>query len=278
MSPEVFEPVKPVRVFDDLYYIGNQLIGIHILKTSAGLVLIEAMDKSDILEKFYIPGIKELGLENEPVLALLLTHGHFDHIGGAYAIQNYTGCKVGMSLEDAAYMVSCDENTGENRVDVPYVNMILKHDKDYMFGDHTIYVQFGPGHTPGCLNFFFDIHDHGIKHRVAMMGGYGVFGPGQYEGGKEYPYSLQYAVDNAFTFAASCVKFWEYCKATDCDIYMNPHPHLCEFFEHLEADQHRAAGDKTAFAIGLEGIREWVLDRYDVCTISASAFTDLVKK
>ena len=55
-DPTMFEPIEPVKLFDDYYFIGNKLVGIHVLKTSEGLVLFEAMDKYDVDDEFLIPG------------------------------------------------------------------------------------------------------------------------------------------------------------------------------------------------------------------------------
>ena len=70
---------EPVKLFDDLYYIGNMTVGSWVIKTSAGLVLIDSSSLADEYEQYLAPSLKKLGLENEKILCLLLTHGHFDH-------------------------------------------------------------------------------------------------------------------------------------------------------------------------------------------------------
>ena len=274
-DPHMFDLIRPIQLFDDLYYVGNRLVGVHILKTSEGLVLIEATDNLNAYDEILKPGLKELGLENEKILILLLTHAHFDHYVGAIQIQKRTGCLVGMSLEDTGYLSWADENMGPSIPrELPRITKILKDGETLAYGDHSVYVMGAPGHTPGCLNFCFTVHDHGEPHHVIMMGGYGVFGPGAYPE-KDYPYSVQWAVDQALAFASSCVKSWEYCKKNNCDVYMNPHPHLCALVEHAEQNKHRQPGDLNAFVIGREEVRKWILQRFDVCMKSAAKFTDL---
>lgn len=274
-EPDVFDLVEPIRVFDDLYYVGNRAVGIHILKTSEGLVLIEATDQLNADEEILQPGLKKLGLENEKILILLLTHGHFDHYMGASGIQNRVGCPVGMSFLDTAYLSWADENMGPDVPrELPRITRILQDGETLTYGSHSIYVMAAPGHTPGCLNFCFDVHDHGEVHHVVMMGGYGVFGPGNYPE-REYPYSTQWAVDQALTFASTCVKTWEYCKEHHCDVYMNPHPHLCKLIEHAEQNRQRGEGEPNTFVIGIEEVRKWILDRFNVCMDSVWKFTDI---
>ena len=53
-----------IQITDDYYYIGHPKEGFHILKTAAGLVLFDSMDIPDADERYLLPGLKDLGLEN----------------------------------------------------------------------------------------------------------------------------------------------------------------------------------------------------------------------
>ena len=266
---------EPVKLFDDLYYIGNMTVGSFVIKTSAGLVLIDSSDLADEYEQYLVPSLKKLGLENEKILCLLLSHGHFDHCVGAYQIQQSTGCDVALSLEDTAYMAYCHENwEPKNRFQIPQVTMLLKDGQDLVFGDHTIHVMMATGHTPGCLNFSMEVHEGEETHRVVMMGGFGVFGPGRFPGG-EYPYGVLEGQRLALAFAYSCVELWEYAKANHADVFLNPHPHLCDVWKMHEQNQSRQPGEPNAFVIGLEGVRKWIVNRYNACIESAQKFTDI---
>jgi len=264
-----------VKLFDDYFFVGHQKEGFHILKTDAGLVLFDSMDIPDADEKYLLPGLKELGLENEPVHTLFLTHGHFDHYLGADHVWRRTGCQVALSKEDAAFMVTSLDNRDKNPL-IPRITMLVKDGEEYDFTSHKVYVMEAPGHTPGCLNYSFPVHDHGEEHRVMMVGGYGLFGPGYYPGG-EYPYTPDYAVEQAGIFAGTCVKTWEYCKKHRCDVYVNPHPHLCDLLSLAEKNQTRGDGDPNALVIGVNGVRKWILDRYEACLDAIQKFTDIRK-
>ena len=278
-DPELFQPLEPVKLFDDYYFIGNKLVGFHVLKTSEGLVLFDAMDKYDVDDEFLIPGLKKLGLENEPIRMLFLTHGHFDHYMGAEKVRLRTGCDVALSREDALFLVSGPDNyLGIQDLRLPRITRLVEDGEDLTFGDHTVHVILAPGHTPGCLNYSFEVHDRGEAHRVVMVGGYGVFGPGAYPRKYDYPFSVTYAVDQALQFATSCVKTWEYCKENHCDVYLNPHPHLCDLLKLAEQNQSRKDGDPNALVIGLEGVRKWIVERFDVCLATAQKFTDIQKE
>ena len=272
-------PVEPVQLFDDYYFVGNKVVGFHILKTSQGLVLFEAMDKYDADDDFLIPGLKKLGLDQEKIVMLFLTHGHFDHYMGADKVRLRTGCQVALSEEDALFMVNGPDNyLAVEDLRVPRVTRLLKDGEDLTFGDHTVHVIFAPGHTPGCLNYSFEVHDHGEPHRIVMMGGYGVFGPGNYPGPYEYPYGVPGAVKRAFQFASSCVKTWEYAKQTGCDVFLNPHPHLCDLLQHAQQNQNRQPGQPNAFVIGQEGVRQWIVERFNACVEAGLKYTDIRDK
>ena len=162
IHPELLDPVEPVQLFDDYYFVGNKLVGFHILKTSEGLVLFYAMDDYDADDKFLIPGLKKLGLDQEKIVMLCLTHCHFDHYMGAEKVRQRTGCDIALSAEDALVMVSSPDNyLGIRNLRLPRITRLVRDGEDLTFGDHTVHAMLAPGHTPGCLNYSFEVHDHG---------------------------------------------------------------------------------------------------------------------
>lgn len=280
-DPDFFQGLmQPVslQIFDDLYLVGTHLISILILVTSEGLVLIDSTDNPKAYEEYLAPGLKQFGLEGERVLALFLTHGHFDHYLGADNIRRNTGCEIGLSEADAAYLVWSRENVGPNQEFkegfVPRITFLLRDGETYSFGDHSIYTMIGGGHTPGCMNYFFDVHEKGETHRVMVGGGFGIFGPGAYPDGA-YPYGVQWGVDQALHYASTSVRAWEHVKQTHCDVYFNPHPHLCNFDERLAAWEKRGEGDPNPFVIGEDGVRVYLADRFRAALDAVPRFTDI---
>ncbi len=273
--PDMDSRLQAVKIFDDFFYAGHETEGFHILRTSEGLVLFDAMADVNGDEEYLIPGLKELGLDQEKILMLFITHGHFDHYLGAEHVRRRTGCEVALSGEDCIFMVSSFDNRDKDPL-VPRITRVLKDGEDFVFGDHGVHVMAAPGHTPGCLNFFFPVHHGAEEHTVLLFGGYGIFGPGRYPGG-EYPLPASYAVEQALTFASACVKTWEYCREHHVDVCLNPHPHLCRLLELVKENEGRGPGEPNAVVIGLEGVRQWLADRFDACMESAEAFTDIRK-
>lgn len=160
---------------------------------------------------------------------------------------------------------------------VPRITFLVRDGETYTFGEHSILVMIGGGHTPGCLNFFFDVHENGERHRVMVGGGFGIFGPGHYADGG-YPYGVQWSVDQALNYASSSVRAWEHVKETHCDVYFNSHPHLCDFEERMTAMENRGAGDPNPFVIGEEGVRKYIADRFRAALDAAAQYTDIEKE
>lgn len=267
------DPVEPVRICDDLWYLGSESVGCYILKTSAGLVLFDATDDVHADKNILQPGLEKIGLQDEKILAILITHGHFDHYLGAEKIHQRTGCEVAMSEKDAAFMIRSVENLdneGKARGGFyPHITRLLHNNETLLFGGHDVHVLNGSGHTPGCLNFSFTVHEKRKAHRAVIMGGLAVFGPGFYPE-REYPYSRAWAVEQALCFAASCEHLWQYCERYGCDIYLNPHPLKCDLFDKAERNQDARC---NAFIDGLTGVKRYLRERFDCCMQVASKYS-----
>ncbi len=269
MKTEHNQDFIALQLLDDYYYVGHKKEGFHILRTEAGLVLFDAMEIPDADEQYLMPGLAKLGLAEEPVVEIFLTHGHFDHYLGAEHIRRRTGCRVALSQTDTLFMATSPDN--RDKADpMPHITHLVKDGEVVVFGQHTVTVMKAPGHTPGCLNYIFPVHHCGVEHKVLFFGGYGVFGPGQYPG--EYYETADHAVTQAGIFAGSCVKSWNYCKAHGVDVYINPHPHLCGLINVLDGSAMSAA---DALITGAEGVRGWLADRYEDCLRSMQKFTDI---
>ena len=90
-------------------------------------------------------------LELSPEL-ILLTHGHFDHIGGVAAVKAATGAKVVISAEDAPMLTSSRKSLAAFSFlsQTPAQADILVQDGDTVTLGNTVFTVLAtPGHTPG---------------------------------------------------------------------------------------------------------------------------------
>lgn len=78
-------------------------------------------------------------------LAILLTHGHYDHTGAVYAVHEETGAPVYMNALDAGTAVAFDSYSFVP----PEGTIFYKEGDEVKVGNLTFRVMETPGHTPG---------------------------------------------------------------------------------------------------------------------------------
>lgn len=165
------EAIAPFRIADDLYYVGDRKVCIHLIRTDEGLILIDAG---------YVPAkhllwesIIRLGFDPADVRWILLTHGHSDHYGAANEFRNLYGTKVAVSAEDAAYMREQVSRGKQSPLAAVVIDRELQDGEIFSFGGKEIRCVLTPGHTLGVMTFFMDVTDGGKTYRAGLLGGVG---------------------------------------------------------------------------------------------------------
>ena len=164
--------VPPFKIFDNLYYVGNDAVSAYLLVTDKGIVLIDALYAKYTSN---IPdAIKQLGFDVKDIKYILCTHGHFDHCEGAEEIQKLCNARIGMTEPDWQMA------EGSVKADYTSVHPNMKrdwviHDGDSLvLGNTTLHFFETPGHTPGVLSIDFPVRDGSTVYKAFMLGGVGL--------------------------------------------------------------------------------------------------------
>ncbi|PCJ17536.1 MAG: hypothetical protein COA96_17630 [SAR86 cluster bacterium] len=167
-DPE-FQRVAPFQVFDNLYYVGAKWVSAWVLETDQGLIVFDSLygDLTDIM----IDGIRELGMDPNDIRYVVVSHAHYDHIGGARRLQQEFGAVVLMTEEDWQMI---EEPAVFQEYDKPIRHLTVTDSGTLNLGRTSLRFFKTPGHTTGVLSTRFTVYDNGFPHTAFMFGGVGL--------------------------------------------------------------------------------------------------------
>ena len=165
-DPRPMQKVEPLKVFDNLYYVGFEQVGTWTLDTGAGLILFDTLNNPREAEDVLVPGLKQLGLDPANIKHIVLSHGHADHFGGAPYFQEHYNTPVMMTAADWDLIARPPgpnaSAAARNRV-LPKRHRIINDGDTLTLGNATIRFGIYPGHTPGTIMMSVPVMDHGVR-------------------------------------------------------------------------------------------------------------------
>jgi glyoxylase-like metal-dependent hydrolase (beta-lactamase superfamily II) len=152
-----------IQINPGLYLLGgSQPSAAYAVETSEGLVLIDSGLPSDA--KLIQAQLDALGLDWKSVRAVLITHAHADHSGGAQQLRTMTGAKVYAGLGDAGVLRAGGPREAlfsafslpEGDLHPTTIDVELKGGEVLAFGDVRFHALATPGHTPGSICYLME--------------------------------------------------------------------------------------------------------------------------
>jgi len=157
---------EPVKVFDNLYFVGQSEYSAWALTTSEGIILFDTLFDYSVEEE--VAGwLAKLGLDPAAVRYAVVSHPHPDHHGGAKFLQDRYHARIVMSAPDWDVI---DRLSGTK----PARDMVATDGQTLTLGDTTVTLYVTPGHTPGTLSALIPVRDGGVRHLAALWGGTGL--------------------------------------------------------------------------------------------------------
>lgn len=239
------QPQTPFRLFGNSWYVGVKGLSSVLIDTAAGSILIDGgLPQSAAL---IADNVQALGKRLSDVKWILISHPHYDHVGGVAALARMSGARVAASPRAAAALrlgtVEDDDPQAGfgDRMRFPPVTKVveLRDGATIRLGGTTVTIHHTPGHTPGGATWTWRSCE---GRRCAQM---------------VYADSLNALSAPGFRFSASPARLRQFessistVRGLPCDVLISVHPSFRGLIEKQAARQHlpppgqRAAGDET---------------------------------
>lgn len=231
-----------VQIFDDLLIVAQKETNCFVLKTTDGLIVIDAIWPSKQAFDAIVNSIKDIGWNADTVKKLVLTHGHTDHTGcGKWFVEKY-GSDTYLSETDNIFWREHPTKPDRPETWKDYdITVYVKDGDTITLGDKTIYVYGTPGNTPGGLSYIFPVTENGKTHMAALWGG--TTPPRTMKGVIQYLKSLDYFLEKA--------------AEKQVDVALSNHTAVDNGLERIAYSKARMSYMPNIYIIGQEGFQKY---------------------
>ena len=227
----MFVDMKPFQILDNIFYVGNRFVASYLIDTGEGLLLIDS-NFQEVLP-ILLKNIQLAGYSVSDIKWLLLSHGHFDHVGGAGEIQRLSGCETYFPQGDA-FMLKERRDLLLDDVKPFDVDHFYDYSHTYHFGNVTVRPVLTSGHTLGCTSLQLTVPFRGKDVSVAVHGGLGLNGLS-----REELIRNKLPLDTSLRYRDSLIM----AKELPADVFLPLHNSYYDIFSLAEQDN----GDHSIF-------------------------------
>jgi metallo-beta-lactamase class B len=228
---------EPVKVFDNMYFVGQTEFSAWAITTSEGIILLDAIFDYSV-EDEVVGGLKKLGLDAAQIKYVIVSHGHLDHAGGAKFLQEKFGSRLIMTAADY------DLLDQQNPPWKPKRDLVATDGYKLTLGDTTLTLYVTPGHTEGTISSIIPLKDGGRSHVAAAWGGtlfnFGPIKP-----------RLQ-------AYAASAERFKGIAAKAGADVMLSNHTVYDGSKAKLPAVQARKPGERHPYVVGSGSVASYL--------------------
>jgi metallo-beta-lactamase class B len=238
---------EPVKVFDNLYWVGQTEYSAWAVVTTDGIILIDTL-YGYAVEDEVVGGLKKLGLDPATIKYAIVSHGHADHSGGAKYLQEHFGTRVILSAADWDLLDRSPEPK-------PKRDMVATDGQRLTLGGTTLTLYLTPGHTLGTISTLIPVTDGGTPHLVAEWGGT------MFNWLRNRPSYITPATPERFwfnTYGTSARRFRNVVKRAGADALISNHTIYDGSKVKLPAMGVRKAGDPHPYVIGNDSVQRYL--------------------
>jgi metallo-beta-lactamase class B len=233
---------EPLKVFDNLYYVGEREYSSWAITTSAGIIIIDPIYDYSV-EQQVVGGLKKLGLDPTQIKYVVVSHAHRDHAGGAWYLQERFGARVLLTAPDWEMLERNKQNWPK-----PKRDMVVTDGQQLTLGDTTLTFVHTFGHTPGTMSTIVPVRDNGERHVAALWGGTGF----NFTITPERPAAHWFEA-----YIASARRFREAAAKAGADVFLSNHPSWDGSNDKMARLAARKAGERHPYVVGAKSVQNY---------------------
>lgn len=161
-----------INVTKEIFQVGGNGLtstedaAIYLIQSAGRAALVDAGCGGSL--NILLKNIRSSGVKPSQIEYLLLTHCHYDHIGGAKAIRDKMKCRTVAHELDAPFMENGDNTVtaanwyGGTLEAFPVDRKLTGSGEEVRLGDQVIQAIHIPGHSPGSLAYLMTSEDQRV--------------------------------------------------------------------------------------------------------------------